>query len=121
MMNRLSAHYPVLFKGPRGTCAHEFILDCRPLEESAGVKNEDIAKRLIDYGFHSPTMSWPVSGELRTAADASSAQAGQQMQAPHGQARACMRNTGQAHCTGDLCTNTGQVRGCTHCTDKASW
>jgi glycine dehydrogenase len=43
--------------------AHEFILDTRPLEDSAGVKAEDIAKRLMDYGFHAPTMSWPVPGE----------------------------------------------------------
>lgn len=50
--------------GPNGTCAHEFILDTRPLEQSAGVKAEDIAKRLQDYGFHGPTMSWPVPGTL---------------------------------------------------------
>jgi glycine dehydrogenase len=50
--------------GPNGTCAHEFILDVRPLEVSAGVKAEDIAKRLMDYGYHAPTMSWPVPGTL---------------------------------------------------------
>jgi glycine dehydrogenase len=50
--------------GPNGTCAHEFILDVRPLEQTAGVKAEDIAKRLMDYGFHAPTMSWPVPGTL---------------------------------------------------------
>jgi glycine cleavage system protein P-like pyridoxal-binding family len=50
--------------GPNGTCAHEFILDVRPLEASAGVKAEDIAKRLMDYGYHAPTMSWPVPGTL---------------------------------------------------------
>src|SRR5438128_1417609 len=47
-----------------GLCAHEFILDCREFERSAGVKVEDIAKRLMDYGFHAPTMSWPVPGTL---------------------------------------------------------
>lgn len=54
----------LLHTGPNGTCAHEFILDTRPLEQSAGVKAEDIAKRLMDYGFHAPTMSWPVPGTL---------------------------------------------------------
>merc|ERR1711903_165812 len=47
-----------------GTCAHEFILDLRPLKDTAGVEVEDISKRLMDYGYHSPTMSWPVSGTL---------------------------------------------------------
>jgi len=64
MAKRLADHYPVLYTGPNGTCAHEFILDTRPLEQSAGVKAEDIAKRLMDYGFHAPTMSWPVPGTL---------------------------------------------------------
>jgi glycine dehydrogenase len=64
MARRLEPHYPVLFRGPRGTCAHEFILDCRPLTAATGVETEDIAKRLIDYGYHAPTMSWPVSGTL---------------------------------------------------------
>ncbi|KAJ9528359.1 hypothetical protein QJQ45_014338 [Haematococcus lacustris] len=64
MAKRLDSHYPVLFTGPRGTCAHEFILDLRPLKESAGIEAEDVAKRLIDYGFHAPTMSWPVPGTL---------------------------------------------------------
>ncbi|MBX3580978.1 MAG: aminomethyl-transferring glycine dehydrogenase [Rhizobiaceae bacterium] len=61
---RLSQHYPVLFKGKNGRVAHECILDTRVLKESAGVSVEDIAKRLIDYGFHAPTMSWPVAGTL---------------------------------------------------------
>jgi glycine dehydrogenase len=60
----LSQHYPILFTGPGGLVAHEFVLDCRPLDESAGVKVDDIAKRLMDYGFHAPTMSWPVPGTL---------------------------------------------------------
>jgi glycine dehydrogenase len=64
MAKRLAPHYPILYTGPRGTVAHEFILDVRPLKETAGVEAEDIAKRLIDYGFHAPTMSWPVPGTL---------------------------------------------------------
>ncbi|HMN40104.1 MAG TPA: aminomethyl-transferring glycine dehydrogenase [Phycisphaerales bacterium] len=63
MAKRLEKHYPVLFTGPNGRCAHEFILDCRPFEKF-GVKSEDIAKRLMDYGFHAPTMSFPVAGTL---------------------------------------------------------
>ena len=61
---RLSAHYPVLFTGRNGRVAHELILDTRKLKETAGVTVEDVAKRLIDYGFHAPTMSWPVAGTL---------------------------------------------------------
>jgi glycine dehydrogenase len=64
MAKRLEAHYPILYRGKNGCCAHEFILDCRPLEKSAGVKVDDFAKRLIDYGFHAPTMSFPVPGTL---------------------------------------------------------
>src|SRR4051812_44356885 len=64
MAHRLAPHYPVLFKGKNGRVAHEFILDVRHLEQSAGVKVDDIAKRLMDYGFHSPTMSFPVPGTL---------------------------------------------------------
>ena len=64
MAKRLDDYYPVLFRGENGTCAHEFIIDLRPLKASAEVEAEDIAKRLIDYGFHAPTMSWPVSGTL---------------------------------------------------------
>ena len=61
---RLAAHYPVLYKGDNGRVAHECILDTRVLKASAGVGVEDIAKRLMDYGFHAPTMSWPVAGTL---------------------------------------------------------
>ncbi|PWK61853.1 aminomethyl-transferring glycine dehydrogenase [Aminobacter sp. AP02] len=61
---KLEAHYPVLFKGRNGRVAHECILDTRVLKDRAGITVEDIAKRLIDYGFHAPTMSWPVSGTL---------------------------------------------------------
>ncbi|PNH03089.1 Glycine dehydrogenase [decarboxylating] 1, mitochondrial [Tetrabaena socialis] len=64
MAKRLGSHYPILFAGPNGTCAHEFILDLRPLKDTAGVEAEDVAKRLMDYGFHAPTMSWPVPGTL---------------------------------------------------------
>jgi glycine dehydrogenase len=64
MSKRLEQHYPVLFRGKNGTCAHEFILDIRPLTAATGIEPEDIAKRLIDYGFHAPTMSWPVAGTL---------------------------------------------------------
>ena len=61
---RLAAHYPVLYRGKRGRVAHECILDLRPLKASAGVEAEDVAKRLMDYGFHAPTMSFPVPGTL---------------------------------------------------------
>ena len=61
---RLEGHYPVLYKGRNGTVAHECILDTRPLKQSAGVDVEDIAKRLMDYGFHAPTVSFPVAGTL---------------------------------------------------------
>jgi glycine dehydrogenase len=64
MAKRLESHYPILYRGRNGRCAHEFILDCRPLEKTAGVKVDDFAKRLIDYGFHAPTMSFPVPGTL---------------------------------------------------------
>jgi glycine dehydrogenase len=64
MAKRLEKHYPVLYRGANGTCAHEFILDLRPLKASAGVEGEDVAKRLMDYGFHAPTMSFPVAGTL---------------------------------------------------------
>ncbi|MFT5483070.1 MAG: glycine dehydrogenase [Halieaceae bacterium] len=61
---RLSAHYPILYTGKEGLVAHECILDLRPIKEATGVDVEDVAKRLIDYGFHSPTMSFPVPGTL---------------------------------------------------------
>jgi glycine dehydrogenase len=64
MAARLRGHYEVLFVGERGRVAHEFILDCRPFKKSAGIEVEDIAKRLMDYGFHAPTMSFPVAGTL---------------------------------------------------------
>ena len=61
---RLQDHYPLLFKGRDGRVAHECIVDTRPLKEAAGISVDDIAKRLIDYGFHAPTMSFPVPGTL---------------------------------------------------------
>ena len=61
---RLGAHFPVLYKGANDRVAHECILDTRFLKDKAGVSVEDVAKRLIDYGFHAPTMSWPVAGTL---------------------------------------------------------
>jgi glycine dehydrogenase len=64
MAKRLSQHYDVLYTGPDGLVAHEFIIDCRHFERSANVNVEDIAKRLMDYGFHAPTMSFPVAGTL---------------------------------------------------------
>jgi glycine dehydrogenase len=64
MAQRLSEHYPILYTGLNGRVAHEFILDVRPFKESAGLGPDDFAKRLMDYGFHAPTMSWPVAGTL---------------------------------------------------------
>ncbi|MFI8257161.1 aminomethyl-transferring glycine dehydrogenase [Streptomyces filamentosus] len=61
---RLEPHYPVLYTGPAGLVAHECIVDLRPLTKATGVTVDDIAKRLIDYGFHAPTMSFPVAGTL---------------------------------------------------------
>jgi glycine dehydrogenase len=64
MATKLKAHYSVLYSNKHGLCAHEFILDFRPFDKSAGLKIDDIAKRMMDYGFHAPTMSWPVPGTL---------------------------------------------------------
>ncbi|GGQ07906.1 aminomethyl-transferring glycine dehydrogenase [Shewanella litoralis] len=64
IMKKLSTHYPVLFTGRNDRVAHECIIDLRPLKETSGVTEMDIAKRLNDYGFHSPTMSFPVAGTL---------------------------------------------------------
>ena len=62
--HRLRGAYPVLYAGPGGMVAHECIIDCRGFAAEAGVQVEDIAKRLQDYGYHAPTMSWPVAGTL---------------------------------------------------------
>jgi glycine dehydrogenase len=64
MAKRLEGHYSILYTGKGGRCAHEYIIDLRPFEKTAGIKPEDVAKRLMDYGFHAPTMSWPVPGTL---------------------------------------------------------
>ena len=64
MAARLGDHYDVLFRGENGRVAHEFVIDCRAFKKSAGVEVDDIAKRLMDFGFHAPTMSWPVPGTL---------------------------------------------------------
>ena len=64
LMQNLSAHYPVLYTGANGRVAHECIIDLRPLKAASGVTEVDVAKRLMDYGFHAPTMSFPVAGTL---------------------------------------------------------
>ncbi len=64
LAKRLDPYYPVLFKDPNGLVAHECILDLRPLKSQLGIEVEDVAKRLMDYGFHAPTISWPVAGTL---------------------------------------------------------
>ncbi len=62
--HRLDPHYPILYRGKSGWVAHECIIDLRPVKKSAGIEVEDIAKRLMDYGFHAPTVSWPVAGTM---------------------------------------------------------
>jgi glycine dehydrogenase len=64
MAKRLNKYYPMLFTGKNGLAAHEFILDLRPFKKSADVEVEDVAKRLMDFGFHAPTISWPVPGTM---------------------------------------------------------
>ena len=64
MAKLLEEHYPVLYQGESGLNAHEFIIDLRPIRKESGITDEDVAKRLMDYGFHAPTMSWPVPGTL---------------------------------------------------------
>jgi glycine dehydrogenase len=61
---RLAPHFPVLYTGSKGRVAHECIIDLRPLKLASGVTEEDVAKRLMDFGFHAPTMSFPVAGTL---------------------------------------------------------
>jgi glycine dehydrogenase len=63
-MSRLRPHYPILYTNANSRCAHEFILDVRGFKETAGIEAIDVAKRLQDYGFHAPTMSWPVANTL---------------------------------------------------------
>jgi glycine dehydrogenase len=64
MADRLADHYPILYRGATGRVAHEFILDLRSFKKSANVTVDDVAKRLMDFGFHAPTMSWPVAGTM---------------------------------------------------------
>ena len=64
LAQRLEGHYPILYKGVQGRVAHECIIDLRQFKKTAGITVDDVAKRLIDYGFHPPTMSWPVAGTL---------------------------------------------------------
>ena len=64
ILSRLKPHYPILYTNDEGRCAHEFILDVRKFKETSGIEAIDIAKRLQDYGFHAPTMSWPVANTL---------------------------------------------------------
>ena len=64
MKARLEKNYKILYSGANGTCAHEFIVDLRPFKASAGIEAEDVAKRLMDYGFHAPTLSFPVPGTI---------------------------------------------------------
>ena len=73
--SRLRGHYPILYSGANGMVAHECIIDCRGFQAEAGVMVEDIAKRLQDYGFHAPTMSWPVAGTLMIEPTESESQA----------------------------------------------
>jgi glycine dehydrogenase len=62
--SKLEEHFPILYHGEKGRVAHEFILDLRPVRKTSGISDEDVAKRLMDYGFHSPTQSFPVHGTL---------------------------------------------------------
>ncbi len=64
MMERLKNEYKILYVGNNGRVAHEFIIDIRDIKKQTGITEEDVAKRLIDYGFHAPTMSFPVPGTL---------------------------------------------------------
>ncbi|WP_434380622.1 aminomethyl-transferring glycine dehydrogenase [Melittangium boletus] len=72
---RLQPHYPVLYRGKRGRVAHECIVDLRPLKKTSGIEVEDVAKRLMDYGFHAPTVSFPVAGTLMIEPTESESQA----------------------------------------------
>ena len=64
MAKRLEDHYKILYRGANGLCAHEFIIDLREIKEQSELTESDVAKRLMDFGFHSPTMSWPVPGTI---------------------------------------------------------
>ena len=64
MKTRLQNDFKILYTGKNGTCAHEFIVDLRPFKQTAGIEAEDVAKRLMDYNFHAPTLSFPVAGTI---------------------------------------------------------
>jgi glycine dehydrogenase len=64
MKARLEGAYKILYSGKNGSCAHEFIVDLRPFKQSAAIEAEDVAKRLMDYNFHAPTLSFPVAGTI---------------------------------------------------------
>ena len=64
MAEKLSPHFDILFREKNGYNAHEFIIDIRPIKKEYGISEEDVAKRLMDYGYHAPTMSWPVPGTM---------------------------------------------------------
>jgi glycine dehydrogenase len=72
---RLADHYPILYKGKEGYVAHECIIDLRGLQKTSGVTVEDVAKRLMDYGFHAPTIAWPVPGTMMIEPTESESQA----------------------------------------------
>ena len=75
MKSRLEKYFPILYTGANGRCAHEMIVDCREFNSTAGVEVEDIAKRLMDYGYHAPTVSFPVAGTLMIEPTESESQA----------------------------------------------
>jgi glycine dehydrogenase len=64
LRKKLEKEYKILYAGKNGTCAHEFIIDLRPFKQSVGIEAEDVAKRLMDYNFHAPTLSFPVAGTI---------------------------------------------------------
>lgn len=119
MARRLGNFFPILYTGKTGLVAHECIIDCRPLSEKSGISVEDIAKRLMDYGFHAPTMSWPVTGTLMIEPTESESKAEldrfcDAMVSIHGEIQAIIGGTADAndnllknapHTSGVLCAN----------------
>ncbi|MEO0018152.1 MAG: aminomethyl-transferring glycine dehydrogenase, partial [Verrucomicrobiota bacterium] len=99
---RLAPFYPILYTGNQGLVAHECIIDVRPLSDASGVTVEDVAKRLMDYGFHAPTMSWPVGGTLMIEPTESEAKSEldrfcDAMISIHGEITAVINGTADAH------------------------
>ncbi|MCX6877310.1 MAG: aminomethyl-transferring glycine dehydrogenase [Verrucomicrobia bacterium] len=102
MAKRLAPFFPILYTGNQGLVAHECIIDVRPLSDQSGITVEDVAKRLMDYGFHAPTMSWPVGGTLMIEPTESESKAEldrfcEAMIAIHGEITAVIRGTADAH------------------------